>query len=110
MSDFVLLDDQNVNVAVAILDKAGNPTGDVFDAGTLTAVAADGNVSVTVSADQTSFNVAAVGPLVTAESIAINGSVNGTALPEATFVVNVDADAANPAGIGLTPGTPVANA
>jgi outer membrane usher protein FimD/PapC len=110
MPDFVLADDQNVDVALPILDRAGNATSDVFDPGSLTATGSDAgaNVTVTVSADQTSMNVRAVGPLATGITITTNGTVNGNPLT-GTFVVDVDADNANPASIGATPGTPVAN-
>jgi hypothetical protein len=109
MADFLLADNQNVDVAVGLVDAAGNAvTGDVLDAGSVTAVFVDGTeLTATVSADQTSVNVAALGPLTTDDVLTVTGTLNGVALAPGTLAFDVGTGA--PTGITLTPGTPVAN-
>lgn len=109
MPDFVLLDDQNVDVAINVSDDAGNVVqGESLDAGSVTATVSDAtSLEATVSADQTSVNVKALGPEVTDVTVTVDGTLNGTALTSGTLAVDVNASPA--VAIGLVPGTPVHN-
>ena len=109
MSDFVLTDSQNVDVAISLADAAGNAVSGVsLDAGSVTATLSSGTeFSATVSADQTSVNVRALGPVGTGDVLTVTGSFNGTALTPGTLAF--DAVVGPPATVLLTPGTPVAN-
>ena len=109
MADFPITDSQNVDLTLAVADAAGNPvTGDVLDAGSVTAVFADGTEwTVTVSADQTTVNARANGALTVGDVLTVNGSLNGTALTPATMTFDVTTGVATT--IGLSTGTPVAN-
>jgi hypothetical protein len=107
MSDFALQDNQNVTLAIAPVDGAGNPTAP-FDAGSVTATFPEGsNLTAVVSEDQTSVLVTAEGPLVTDDVLTITGTVGGTSVSVA-FPIDVDASA--PTSITVTPGTPETNA
>ena len=109
MADFLLGDSQNVDVALAFTDAAGNPvTGVTLDAGSVAATFADATeFTVTVSADQSSVNVRAIGPVVTGDVLTVTGSVGGVALAPGTLPFDVVAGPAT--SNTLTPGTPVAN-
>lgn len=115
MPDFVLLDDQNVDCAVQIQDDAGNiVTGESLDAGSVTATAAlaDGSdasatVQVTVSADQSSVNVKALGPPATGVVITPAATLNGSALTGKELVIDVNPSPATQ--VALVPGTPQHN-
>ena len=109
MADFLLGDSQNVDVALAFTDAAGQPvTGVTLDPGSATATFSDGTeFTVTVSADQLSVNVRAIGPVVVGDTLTVTGSVGGTALAPGTLAFDVVAGPAS--SITLTPGTPVAN-
>jgi hypothetical protein len=109
MPDFVLLDDQNVEVAIPILDDAGNVVpGVAADAGTVTAVASDTTVlEVVVSADQSSYNAKALGPEATGVTVTVNASLNGAALAPSTLAFDVNASPATTTG--QVPGTPAHN-
>jgi hypothetical protein len=109
MADFLLADNQNVDVAIVLFDKVGNTvTGTALDAGSVVAAFADSTeVTATVSADQTSVNVRAIGPLTTGDTLTVSGSFNGVALTPGTLAFDVGASA--PTSISLTPGTPVDN-
>ena len=109
MADFTLADNQNVDVAITLTDAAGNTvTGAVLDAGSVTATLADSTeFTVTVSADQSSVNVKAIGPLVTGDVLTVNGSFNGVALTAGTLAFDVQAGP--PTTIGLVAGTPAVN-
>jgi len=109
MADFVITDSQNVDLTLAITDAAGNAiTGDVLDAGTVTAAFADGTEwTVTVSADQTTVNAKANGALTVSDLLTVNGSLNGVALTPGTLAFDVTTGTAT--AIGLTPGVPAAN-
>jgi hypothetical protein len=108
MSDFILLDDQNVDVAVNVVDDAGNVVpGATFDAGSVTATLPETtNLIATVSADQTSVNVRAEGPLTTDDVLTVTGAIAGTPY---TATLPFDVDVSAPAGLGLVPGTPEHN-
>ena len=105
MTDFILMDNQNVQVAIGLSDAAGNPvTGDVLDAGSVSASFPEtSNLTATVSPDQTTVTVTAEGPLVVDDVLTVTGSFNGEALTPATLAFDVDAGA--PVNITLTPGT-----
>ena len=109
MADFLLGDNQNVDVALAFTDAAGQPvTGVTLDPGSVSATFADATeFTVTVSADQSSVNVRAIGPVVTGDVLTVAGSVGGTPLTPGTLAFDVVAGPAST--ITLTPGTPVAN-
>jgi uncharacterized YccA/Bax inhibitor family protein len=96
-------------VAITLADAAGNPvTGDQLDAGSVTATFVDGTeLSATVSADQTSVNVKALGPLTVDDVLTVTGSLNGVALSPGTLAFDVGVG--SPASIVLAPGTPVEN-
>lgn len=108
--DFQLQDNQNVTVAIALADAAGNAvTGDALDAGTVTAVFVDGSeLTAEVSADQTSVLVTATGPLTVDDVLTVTGSLNGVALSPGTLAFDVGAG--TPTQITLEPGTPETNA
>jgi len=108
MADFILGDGQNVDLGIVPgTDAAGNPTTAPFDAGSVTATLPEAtNLVATVSADQTSINVKAEGPLVVDDVLTISGTVNGVPVT-ADFPFDVDAEA--PTTITVTPGTPNAN-
>jgi hypothetical protein len=108
MADFILGDGQNVDLGIVPgPDAAGNPTAGAFDAGSVTATLPEStNLIATVSADQTSINVKAEGPLTTDDVLTITGTVNGASVT-VDFPFDVDAEA--PTDITVTPGTPVAN-
>ena len=108
--DTPLLDNQNVDVAITLADAAGNPvTGDALDAGSVVATLVDGTaLEATVSADQTSVNVKALGPLIVDDVLTVTGTLNGVALSPGTLAFDVGSGA--PTQIVLAPGTPVANA
>lgn len=110
MADFQITDSQNVDLTLAVADAAGNPvTGDVLDAGSVTATFADGSEwTVTVSADQTTVNVRANGELTVDDVLTVTGSLDGVALTPATMAFDVTTGVATT--IGLSAGTPVANA
>lgn len=107
--DFVLEDDQNVDCEVQGIDDAGNiVTGVEADAGTVTAEVSDPTIlEATVSADQSSVNIKALGPIATGTTVTVNGSVNGAALIAGTLAVDVVDSAVTT--IGIIPGTPVHN-
>lgn len=107
MPDFVLLDDQTVPVAVNIADDADNIVqGESLDAGSVTATVSDPTVlSATVSADQGSVQVEALGPEATGVTVTVDGSLGGVALSAGTIAVDVNASPAT--SIQLVPGTPV---
>ena len=109
MADFPITDSQNVTLTLGLTDAAGNAvTGDVLDAGTVTASFADGTEwTVTVSADQTTVNAKANGALTVSDLLTVNGSLNGVALTPGTLAFDVTTGTAT--AIGLTPGTPAAN-
>ena len=108
--DFQLLDNQNVDVAIALADAAGNPvTGDALVAGSVTATFVDGTeLSATVSADQTSVNVKSLGPVTFDDVLTVSGTLNGVALSPGTLAFDVGVG--TPTQITLAPGTPVTNA
>lgn len=107
MADFVLQDNQNVDVAISFADAAGNPVAGPADPGSVIATLASGaEFSATVSADETSVNVRALGPLTTGDVLTVTASVGGVAL---SGTLAFDAVVGPAAAIGLTPGTPVAN-
>jgi hypothetical protein len=110
MSDFVLLDNQNVTLTIELLDAEGNVvTGDALDAGSVTATFVDGTeFTAVVSADQTSVLVTATGALTTDDVLTVSGTLNGVALTPGTLAF--DADSSTATAIGLVPGTPQTNA
>lgn len=109
MADFQIADNQNVTLTLAVDDAAGNPvTGDILDAGSVTATFADGSEwTVTVSADQTSVNVKANGALTIDDVLSVTGSIGGVALTPASMAFDVTTGTATT--IGLSAGTPVNN-
>lgn len=109
MPDFVLADDQNVNVAINLVDDANNVVqGQTLDAGSVTATVSDPAIlEVAVAADQTTMNVKALGPEATGVTVTVTGSVAGTALTDGVLTVDVNASGAT--AIGLVPGAPVHN-
>lgn len=108
-SPITIGDNQNVDVALKFVDAAGVPTTDI-DSGSVTAVFADGSeFVVTVSADETSVNVASNGTVESGDVLTINATVNGVPLPDpGTIEINVEAGPAT--SVVLTPGTPNTNA
>ena len=109
MADFPITDSQNVTLTLGLTDAAGNAvTGDVLDAGSVTATFADGTEwTVTVAADQSSVNAKANGALTVGDTLTVAGSLNGVALTPGTMVFDVTTGVATT--IGLTAGTPAAN-
>jgi len=100
-----LADNQSVTVAIAAGDAAGNPTGAVLDAGSVTAGVSNAAITATVSADQTSVLITATGAVVTGDTVTITGSVNAVALTPGVATVDTTASTAS-TQILLTPGTP----
>ena len=109
MTDFLFADNQHVDVAIALADAAGNPvTGDVLDAGSVTATFVSGvELSAAVSADQSTVTVTALGPLTIDDVLTVTGSLGGVTLSPGTLAFDVGGGA--PTKITLTPGTPAAN-
>ena len=107
MADFVLQDNQNVDVAIAFVDAAGNPAS--VDPGSVTAVLADGTeFTVTLDAAQTSVNVKALGPVTTGDVLTVSCTVGGTAIATpGTIAFDVISGPAT--AVTLTPGTPATN-
>jgi hypothetical protein len=104
MSDFVLQDDQEVVVTITGADAAGNPVAVTFDAGSVTAVSAVPTVlEPTVSADQSSVTIAAVGPEETGVVVTVTGTVGGVSYSGS---ITIDVTASPLTSIGLSPGTP----
>lgn len=110
MPDFVLQDDQNVDVAVQLGDDAGNGVNDQdLDAGSVTAVVSDDSVAVAVvSDDQTSVNVKALGPEATGATVTVSGTVDGNPVAN-PGVFTFDVTTSPVTTILLTPGTPQHN-
>jgi hypothetical protein len=95
---------------VPVIDVAGNPVpGATVDAGSLTATASDATVLLVTApaASGADFNVQAVGPEATGETVSVAATLNGTPV-STTFVLDVTNSAG--VGIGVTPGTPQTNA
>lgn len=106
MSDFILEDDQNVELAIEPVDALGNSVG-AFDAGSVTASFPEtSNLTAVVSADQTSVLVTAEGPLTTDDVLTIAGDVNGVSV-SVQFPFDVTAGPAS--AIKVTAGTPATN-
>ena len=104
---FGLPDNDNSNVTLAVADAAGNPTGDVIDAGSLTVTSSDpAAVTVTVGADGVSFDAKADGPLDAA--VVVTASVTVAAAPY-SGTETFDVGASAPTQLILTPGAPAAN-
>lgn len=105
MANFILGDDQNVDVAVSFKDDAGNVVaGSTLDAGSMTATFDDGSeVTATIAPDQSSVNVRANGKLSTGDTLRVNATAGGVAVPNpGVFAFEVDTTGANT--IVLTPG------
>jgi len=109
MADTILGDAQHLTVTIGLNDTGGNPvTGDVLDAGTVTATFPETtNLTAVVSADQTTVLVTAEGPLVTGDVLTVTGSLAGVALKPGVLPFDVTAGAAS--AITLTAGAPVDN-
>lgn len=104
MSDFVLQDDQEVVTAIAPGDVVGNPITAPFDTGSVTVTSAVPTVlTVTLSADQSSYTATAVGPEETGVTVTVNGTVGGTPV---TSTLTFDVTASPAATVIQTPGTP----
>lgn len=110
---FQLEDDQNVDVTLSFTgtDDAGNTVPVVPDAGSVTATASDTSaLQVTVSADQSSFNAKALGPIDASMSVAVAATANSGALPiSGTWSVTEVASPATSATVDFSAGTPVHN-
>jgi hypothetical protein len=108
MPDFVLQDDQNVNVAVQVGDGAGNIVpGTSLDPGSVTATVSDPEVlSATVSPDQSSVNISALGPIGTDVTVTVAGTLGGEPLSGDIAIDVTDSPAAS---IILVAGTPQTN-
>lgn len=102
MATFVLMDDQHVELTIAAVDDAGNPT-------TLTsvptwAVSDDTVLTVTPSADGMSADLVAVGKLGSSQ-VSVSAVIDADHPPiSGTLDVNVVASGA--VSITITPGTP----
>lgn len=108
MADFVLKTNQNVTLSVGAADITGTPVAVVFDANSVVATVSDpGALVAVVSADETTVNVKALGPLTTGDTVTVSGSVAGVALTPATFIVDVEALPA--VAVTLTPGVVATN-
>ena len=106
-NQFGLEDNQNVVITVGFDDAAGNAVPDAIDAGSLSAVFADGSeVSAVVNADNT-ITVTALGPLTSDDVLTVTCTVNGTPFTgTAAFTIGTSV----PTGLTLTEGTPETNA
>lgn len=103
MNTLSLLDNQHCPLAIQAVDAAGNPT--TLPAGSVTWTTSNGAVAViTPSADGMTCDVAAVGPLGTAQ-IGVAVVVSPTVTLTGSLAVTVSASAA--ASIQVVPGTPV---
>lgn len=102
-NQFGLEDNQEVVITIGFEDVAGNAVPDAIDAGSLTAVFADGTeVSATVNADNT-ITVTALGPLTSDDVLTVSCTVNGTPFTgTAAFTIGTSV----PTGLTLTEGTP----
>jgi len=108
MADFVLKNNENVTLTIGAVDGLATPVAVTFDAGTVLVTVSDpGAVVATVSADETSVNIKALGPVIVGDVITVSGSVQGVALTPANFTVDVQPSA--PVAITLTPGLATAN-
>lgn len=108
MSDFVLQNTQNVTATLGAVDALGNPVALVPDAGSVVATASDpGALAVSVSPDQLTISIKALGPLIVGDVVTVSASVNGVALTPAT--VAADVVPSPPVALTLTLGAPVAN-
>ena len=105
-NQFGLEDNQNVVVTVGFADAAGNAVPDAIDAGTLSAVFADGTeVTASVNADNT-ITVTALGPLTKSDVLSVSCTVGGVAFTgTADFTIGASA----PTGLTLSEGTPATN-
>jgi hypothetical protein len=103
MNTLALLDNQHCPLAIQAVDAAGNPTA--LPAGSVTWTTSNSAVAaVTPSADGMTCDVAAVGPLGTAQ-IGVSVIVSPTVTLTGALAVTVGASAA--ASIQVVPGTPV---
>ena len=109
MSDFILNDNQNVTLSIALTDAANNVvTANQLDANSVTATFQDGSeFTVVVSADQSSVNVKANGILTKNDVLTVNGSLNSIQLTPGTLTFDEGTSTATV--IGLTPGVPSNN-
>ena len=109
MSDFILNDNQNVTVTVALTDSANNvvPTN-TLDANSVKATFQDGSeFTAVVSPDQSSVLVTAKGILTKDDLLTVTGSLNSVQLTPGTLAF--DEDTSTVTAINLVPGTPVNN-
>jgi hypothetical protein len=114
MADVLLLDNQNVTGTVALTDAAGNAVlSSALDAGSLAVTFTDPTqFTVTIAADQSSFDVQSVGTLETGDTGTVTATAGGVPLngPGGTpFTFTVDVAAGPPVSIGVSFGAPVAN-
>ncbi len=103
MATLALLDNQHCPLAIQAVDAAGNPA--TLPAGAVTWTSSNPSVAaITPSADGMTCDVAAVGPLGTAQ-IGVSVAVDATTTLTGSLDVTVSAGAA--ATIQIVPGTPV---
>lgn len=109
MTDFILEDDQNVDIAIQVGDEVGNiVAGAALDAGSVTATAdSPDDFTITVSEDQSTVNVKSNGELVTDATVTVSGTLVGAPL---TGEIAIDVVDSAPANLVLVPGTPQTNA
>lgn len=106
MGTLALLDNQHCPLALQAADAAGNPT--TLPAGSVTWTSSNPSVAVvTPSADGMTADVAAVGPLGTAQiGVSVQVDPTGATAP-LTGSLNVTVSAGAAATINVVPGTPV---
>ena len=104
---FGLPDNDNSTVTISFTDAAGNVVPNAIDAGSLTVTSSDpAALTVTIAADQNSFDAKADGPLDAAVVVTAACTVAGAAF-SGTETFNIGAGA--PTALVLTPGAPVGN-
>lgn len=111
MADFVLQDDQNVELTLQLTDDAGNIVG-ALPAGVTVAWATandpDSALAITPSADTLSCNVKATGKLATGAQVTATATLPPATAP-VTAVLAIDVVTSPATGFGIVPGAPAHN-